>query len=95
MTLEEVIRKGEGTIVDVRSPEEFMGGHVVGSKNIPLHEIPNRVEEFKTMKTPVLLCCASGNRSGQATSFLGAQGIDCYNVGSWMDVNYVMSMVQK
>lgn len=95
MTLEDVIKNGEGTIVDVRTPAEFMGGHVAGSVNIPLNELPTRVDEIKGMKTPVLLCCASGNRSGQATAFLGAQGIDCYNVGSWLDVNYVISLVQK
>jgi rhodanese-related sulfurtransferase len=43
------------------------------------------------MKQPVVLCCASGNRSGQATYFLQAQGIDCENGGSWLDVNYQLS----
>jgi phage shock protein E len=93
MTLEEVIKNGEGTIVDVRTPAEFMGGHVAGSINIPLNEVSERVEDFKKLKTPVLLCCASGNRSGQATGFLSAQGVDCYNAGSWLDVNYVVSTV--
>ncbi len=75
------------TVVDVRTPEEFMGGNVAGSKNIPLNEVPHRVEEFKAMSTPIVLCCASGNRSGQATNYLQAQGVDCSNGGSWLDVN--------
>lgn len=57
------------TIVDVRTPGEFMGGHVAGSINIPLQEIQERLEEVKALPQPIILCCASGNRSGQATSF--------------------------
>lgn len=76
------------TIVDVRSPIEFQGGHVAGSVNIPLNEVPNRVQEFAEMKQPVVLCCASGGRSGQATAYLRQQGIDCENGGGWLEVNY-------
>ena len=53
-TLIELIKSGKATIVDVRTPVEFMAGHVAGSKNIPLNEVPMRIEEFKTMKTIVL-----------------------------------------
>jgi rhodanese-related sulfurtransferase len=81
----------EFTIIDVRSRGEFAGGNVAGSINIPLDEIQGKVEEIKAMKQPVVLCCASGNRSGQATYFLQAQGIDCENGGSWLDVNYQLS----
>ena len=81
----------EFTIIDVRSRGEFAGGNVAGSINIPLDEIQGKVEEIKTMKQPIVLCCASGNRSGQATYFLQAKGIDCENGGSWLDVNYQLS----
>lgn len=74
-------------MVDVRTPEEFQGGHVNGAINIPLHEVPHRPEEFRAMRRPLLLCCASGNRSGQAAHFLAQQGIShIYNVGGWMDL---------
>jgi phage shock protein E len=76
------------TIVDVRTPAEFMGGHVAGSVNIPLQEVPERIEEFRSMAQPLWLCCASGNRSGQAAAFLRSHGIACENAGSWLDVNY-------
>ena len=75
------------TIVDVRTPGEFMGGHVAGSINIPLQEIQERIGEIKELPQPIILCCASGNRSGQATSFLKSQGIECSNGGSWLEVN--------
>jgi rhodanese-related sulfurtransferase len=88
MNIEKIIKEQQGTIVDVRTPGEFMGGNVAGSINIPLQEIHQRIDELKHLKQPLVLCCASGNRSGQATQFLTQQGIECFNGGSWLDVNY-------
>lgn len=79
------------TVVDVRTPGEFMGGHVAGSINIPLQEITLRLQEIKKLPQPIVLCCASGNRSGQAQAFLSAQGVHCTNGGSWMEVNFEMA----
>lgn len=92
MNIEEIIQEKQGTIVDVRTVDEFRGGHVAGSINIPLNEILHRLEEIKDLKTPLVLCCASGNRSGQAHRYLSQQGIDCHNGGSWLDVNYYQSL---
>jgi phage shock protein E len=75
------------TIIDVRTHAEFTGGHVAGSVNIPLQEIAGRVEEVKAMPQPILFCCASGMRSGQATQYFQSLGVDCENGGGWMEVN--------
>lgn len=83
--------KFEGTIVDVRTREEFSGGHVADSINIPLQEIVNHLEEIKGMKTPIIFCCASGGRSGQAANYFKSLGLDCENGGGWMDVNYQLN----
>ena len=88
MNAEQIIKEKKGTIVDVRAHEEFRSGNVKGSINIPLQEIERRIEELKTLKQPLVLCCASGGRSGQATQFLSQQGVECCNGGSWLDVNY-------
>ncbi|HEY5690853.1 MAG TPA: rhodanese-like domain-containing protein [Cyclobacteriaceae bacterium] len=73
-------------IVDVRTVTEFNGGHVPGSINIPMQQVMQRLEEFKSMKQPIILCCASGNRSGQVATYLNGMGIPCENAGSWLDV---------
>jgi len=88
MNIEKLIKEKQGTIVDVRTPEEFMGGHVAGSINIPLQELNTRINELKALQAPLILCCASGGRSGMATQLLKQQGIECANAGSWLDVNY-------
>jgi phage shock protein E len=87
MNIQELINDSQTTIVDVRTEEEFSEGNVKGSINIPLHEVVDRVEELKKIQ-PLVLCCLSGNRSGQATAFLQAQGCDeVYNGGGWEIVN--------
>lgn len=91
MEIATILKEKKGTIIDVRSYDEFMGGHFAGSINIPLPEIPHRMQEIQELETPFVLCCASGNRSGQAQVFLTAHGIECYNGGSWLDVNYLQA----
>lgn len=74
----------EATIIDVREPSEFSMGCIDCSTNIPLGQVPNKIEEFKRMKKPLVLCCASGGRSGQAVQFLEENGVEeVYNGGGW------------
>jgi phage shock protein E len=88
----EKINPKEVVIIDVRTPEEFMGGHVTGSLNIPLDEVPSRVAEFAAINKPIILCCRSGARSGQAMQFLLQYGINTSNGGGWTDVNALIEI---
>ena len=94
MKLEQIIKEKSGTIVDVRTPVEFMGGNVKTSINVPLQELQQRLAEVKDLKTPLILCCASGGRSAIATQFLSSMGIDCLDGGSWLNVNYYQTQLQ-
>lgn len=87
--LKEMLQEG-AAVIDVRSPGEFASGHVKGSKNIPLQQLHNRVEEVRKIGKPIVLCCASGMRSGQAKGMLSSQGIDCINGGGWAQVDRAM-----
>ena len=70
-------------IIDVRTPGEFEGGHIKGSRNIPLNTFENQMETIKNLNKSVIACCASGMRSAQATSILKSNGIDVMNGGGW------------
>ncbi len=90
MDLRDLINAEGATVVDVREPYEYAMGHVEGSVNIPLGEVPGRLEEFRAMSKPLVLVCASGNRSGQATYFLQMNGLEeVYNGGSWATVRFL------
>ena len=78
----DVLAQG-GQIVDVRSEEEFASSSKDGSINIPLHSLKKRMNELDNKK-PIILCCASGSRSGLAKRTLTAQGFEnVHNVGTW------------
>ena len=84
MRVIDIIQKSKSVIIVVRTHEEFERGHVKSSINIPLKEIFKRVEEIKSLKAPIVLCCLVVGRSEQARSFLNGRGIECYNGGGWM-----------
>jgi len=83
--MKNVINKG--TVVDVRSPQEFSGEHYPNSINVPLEELPQKLNEFKEMPKPIIAYCRSGNRSGMAVSMLKQAGItDAINGGGLDDL---------
>jgi phage shock protein E len=90
MDLRTLVHTEGATVVDVREPWELNMGRVAGSVNIPLGEVPNFMKDFETMSKPIIMVCASGNRSGQAAGFLQMQGIgEVYNGGSWKTVDLI------
>ncbi|PHI19268.1 sulfurtransferase [Lewinellaceae bacterium SD302] len=80
----------EGTVIDVRSPGEFNGGHLPGSVNIPLDLLGRSSARIKKMDQPIITCCASGMRSAAGAKMLRAQGLDARNGGSWQKVARLM-----
>lgn len=83
--LGQLIRNG-ATIVDVRTPGEYAGGHINGSLNIPLNNLSGQMSKIKKDK-PVITICASGMRSRAARSTLLANGYtEVYNGGSWYNL---------
>ena len=79
--LKEMVKQG-AMIVDVRTPAEYLGGHIKGSVNIPLQVLDKNIAKLKK-DNPVITCCASGMRSGSAKSMLKAKGFDVHNGGGW------------
>ena len=77
-------------VIDVRTPAEFSGGHVAGSKNIPLNELGAKLSSL-SKETPVVFCCASGGRSGSATTMAKNAGYDAHNGGPWTNVNRLVA----
>jgi len=65
-------KKGH-VLVDVRSKGEFSGGHLPKAINIPLNELSKRSGEIAKDK-PVVVVCASGNRSRSGAKILSNAG---------------------
>ena len=67
-------------LIDVRTAEEYRQGRMPGAKLIPLNEIGSRTDEIPADK-PVVLVCATGNRSMVAAGQLSRAGFEqLYNL---------------
>jgi phage shock protein E len=62
------------TLLDVRSSGEFSGGHLPGARNVPVHELSQRIAELGDKGKPVVVYCASGMRSASAAGTLRKAG---------------------
>jgi rhodanese-related sulfurtransferase len=62
-------------LIDVREPQEYEAGHILGARNIPLSQLKMRLIELRKDK-PVYLYCASGNRSMRAAALLKRNGYE-------------------
>lgn len=84
----ELIRAGEHTIIDVRTPEEFEAAHVVGAVNINVEEpgFAERIAELDPDE-PYLLYCRTGRRSNLAAQQMAAAGFtDLVDAGGLADL---------
>lgn len=74
-------------IIDVRTKQEFNRGAIPGSKNIPLQQIATKASQIKKWDKPIILCCASGMRSGSASGILKSKDIEAMNGGGWISLS--------
>jgi len=59
--------------IDVRTPGEFRNNNIRGFKNIPLHQLPQKLNELSKEKE-VIVICQSGLRSNKASKILKKHG---------------------
>jgi rhodanese-related sulfurtransferase len=82
-------RLGEFTVVDVRTPGEYAGGHVPGAHNVPLDRLDEAASALRTAaaRGPLLIVCASGARSAKGCERLAALGVEAVSLdggtGAW------------
>ena len=70
-------RDAEAPVLDVRTPDEFAGGHLAGAVNVDVYA-PDFLDRIRAMDlpaaAPVYLYCHSGARSGMAAQALRQLG---------------------
>ncbi len=78
---EEQFREGyrKAQLIDVREPQEFKRGHILGARNIPVTQMRQRLIEMRKDK-PVYLYCQSGSRAARAAQLLHKKGYEDINV---------------
>lgn len=61
-------------IIDVRTKDEYEGGHVEGALNIPVDVIEMSDLNGAELSTPIAVYCRSGGRAGVAKEILTKRG---------------------
>lgn len=66
-------------VIDVRTADEYAGGHLPNAINIPIQDLPSRLLEVDTLSAgdkarPIVVYCAQGGRAGKAKQQLEAAG---------------------
>jgi rhodanese-related sulfurtransferase len=63
------------TVIDLRSPDAFGRGHIVGARNISPEDVDARIEKLDRTK-PVVAVCDSGISSGRVVDKLRKAGFE-------------------
>lgn len=72
-----------GQLLDVRTPAEYIGGHIAGATNFSLQDMHAGQTPNLAKDKPVYLYCHSGSRASQAAVILKAAGYtNVTNLGS-------------
>jgi rhodanese-related sulfurtransferase len=86
-----LINREDGIVVDVRETSEWSAGHIPNARHIALAQLGGKLSELEKFKRrPIIVCCASGNRSNSACRALRNAGFErVFNlaggIGAWTD----------
>ena len=89
----QLINRERAVLVDVREPEEFATGHMIGAKNVPLNQLDEKLASTVKNKTvPLLLVCATGARAQRAVAMAKKLGYEqaqavAGGLKAWKDAN--------
>ncbi len=77
------------TVLDVRTEDEFVLGHIENSICIPVDDLDSRLDELPDKEALILVCCRSGKSSKLAAEYLDSVGYDnVYDFGGLLSWNY-------
>ncbi|MFH1143830.1 MAG: thioredoxin domain-containing protein [Candidatus Eisenbacteria bacterium] len=75
-----LIASEQPLVLDVRTPNEYLAGHLPGALLIPLDQLDDRISEIAARRDQgILLYCRSGNRSTVAAEILIKHGFTDLN----------------
>jgi rhodanese-related sulfurtransferase len=72
-----LMNREDALVLDVRETGEWTSGHIAGARHITLAQLEKRLSDIEKFKDrPIIICCASGNRSSSACGQLKKGGFD-------------------
>lgn len=73
-----LLADGKAVLIDVREPHEYQLARIDGAQLIPMHTVPQRLQELEAAADEKLLIvyCHHGVRSLSVVEWLRRQGVD-------------------
>ena len=83
----------EGAILlDVRTSEEYMAGHIEGAINIPVEKLRENLANLVNKQGIIIACCTDGSKSWYAKNLLDSTGyMHVYDGGSWTKLQRILA----
>jgi phage shock protein E len=74
-----LVTQEHALLLDVRTAQEYLAGHVPGARNIDIQELPARLKEVEALvggakDRPIVVYCSAGVRAAQAKRILLSAG---------------------
>ena len=97
--LVQLINRESAVVVDIRNREAFRDGHIVGSVNFPQAELEKDFNQLGKYKDrPIIIVCATGQKSGEIAAKLKKQNFERIHVlsggiNAWQNAS--MPLVRK
>ncbi|MCC7311409.1 MAG: rhodanese-like domain-containing protein [Sulfuritalea sp.] len=88
-----LMNREDALVLDVRETGEWGAGHITGARHITLGQLDKRLSELEKFKEkPIIVVCATGNRSSSACGQLKKHGFGkVYSLGggisAWRDAS--------
>lgn len=96
-----LINRQDALVLDVRETAEWSAGHIPNARHIALGHLGKHLSEIEKHKDkPVIVVCASGNRSGAGCRVLKQAGFQqvrnlAGGVNAWSDAGLPMTKTRK
>lgn len=84
-----MINSENAVVLDIREANAFAQGHIVGAVNVPLPDLERNAKQLEKYKQrPIILVCASGQKSASVMNELRKQGfakiyVLAGGIGAW------------
>ncbi len=74
-----LVNRAKGVVIDIRTPDAFATGHIVGAISLPLGDIKTKIKKIEKFKSqPIVIVCATGVDSSKAASLLKEYGFQTH-----------------
>ncbi len=71
----QLINRQDALLLDVREQNEYAQAHILNARGVPLSQLESRLADYEKFKEkPIIVYCASGNRSSTAATLLRKRG---------------------